>query len=113
MSLIHFVRRGSKLRIMAGDTPFWITNNARASYIKQVCLSAPLWAHINDFRSLQEQAVWLTEMTGELHVLDHIIPVNHPHVCGLTVPWNLQVLHWRVNSAKSNHWNPDQLAFEF
>lgn len=51
----------------------------------------------------------MTIFTGERHVLDHIVPVNHPRVCGLTVPWNIQVIHWRANGSKGNTWCPEQL----
>lgn len=34
--------------------------------------------------------------------IDHIVPINHPLVCGLNVPWNLQILRCEVNNFKSN-----------
>lgn len=109
MSIICFARPGSKARILAGDMPAWISNNARAPYIAAVCLSAPPWVDRKQLELLRAWAQAMTAMTGELYVLDHIIPVNHPLVCGLTVPWNLRVVHWRVNGAKGNRWNPNQL----
>lgn len=36
------------------------------------------------------------------HQLDHIIPLNHPKICGLHVPWNLQWLTKADNQKKSN-----------
>lgn len=37
--------------------------------------------------------------------LDHIIPVSHPDVSGLSVSWNLQVLTSFENAEKGNRFN--------
>jgi hypothetical protein len=39
--------------------------------------------------------------------LDHIVPVAHPNVCGLSVSWNLQVLTSFENAEKGNRCNLD------
>lgn len=44
----------------------------------------------------------LTALTGIKHEVDHIHPVNHPLLCGLTVPWNLQVIPAVENKRKGN-----------
>jgi hypothetical protein len=111
MGMIDYLGRSpSRKRLLAGDTPAWIANSKRRTYITQVVLSAPPWVDLKALRMLQAEARRLTKETGHPHVLDHITPLNHTHVCGLTVPWNLQIIHWRVNASKSNEWHPDQLS---
>lgn len=35
-------------------------------------------------------------------VMDHIVPLTHPDVCGLHAPWNIQLLTVENNSSKRN-----------
>ena len=44
----------------------------------------------------------LTTATGIPHEVDHIHPIKHPRLCGLTVPWNLQIISATENRRKSN-----------
>lgn len=41
------------------------------------------------------------------HEVDHIIPLNHPLVCGLHCVANLQYLTVEANREKSNKWKPE------
>lgn len=109
MGMLDYIRMESRKRLIAGDVPLWIANSKRRRYIAAVVLSAPPWVDREALRRLQYRAQCLSEMTGVPHEIDHIVPLNHPLVCGLTVPWNLEIVSARVNAAKSNKFAPDQL----
>ena len=53
-------------------------------------------------RQLYLEAMRLTKLTGERYVVDHIVPLISPEVCGLHVPWNLRVITQEENLRKSN-----------
>jgi len=95
--------------LVRGVEPDWLRRHKRRSYIRQAILSAPTWVSRAHLKRLHEYARFLTLVTGVEHVLDHIVPLNHPDVCGLTVPWNLRVITRAQNASKSGKWNPHQL----
>ncbi|HIE4193363.1 hypothetical protein KDX27_22590 [Burkholderia cenocepacia] len=71
----------------------------------------PPWVKLSDLRPFYREAKRLTRETGELHVVDHIVPLDGEIVCGLHVPHNLRVTHWRINAIKANRYWPD-MPFE-
>ena len=67
--------------------------------------ATPPWLtqeHKLTIRNLYIQAMALTKATGERYVVDHIVPLHNPDICGLHVPWNLRVITQEENLKKSN-----------
>ncbi len=76
--------------------------NARRRRLRN---ARPKWlseAHRAQIRAIYLAARQLTKTTGVKHVVDHVVPLQSEVVCGLHVPWNLQILTHIENSVKSN-----------
>jgi len=71
--------------IKKGATPSW--------------LSSVQLQEIKNFYSLAKDCYLVT---GEEYHVDHIVPLQGENICGLHVPWNLQVLPSDLNLKKSN-----------
>lgn len=91
----------------------WTENNrGKSNAIKKAYKLAksracPSWVY-ND-KSLRREidevykmAEDMTNKTGILHHVDHVVPLRGKDVSGLHVPWNLQVLPGSENCSKSN-----------
>lgn len=67
--------------------------------------ATPSWLtaiHKAQIREYYEIAKAREMQTGVKYHVDHIVPINGIDVCGLHVPWNLQVLSASENCAKKN-----------
>jgi 5-methylcytosine-specific restriction endonuclease McrA len=67
--------------------------------------ATPKWVTAEQKQAMRElylSAQRLTKLTGERYVVDHIVPLINPYVCGLHLPWNLQVMTQEENLKKSN-----------
>lgn len=70
--------------------------------------ATPPWLDEENFENIKQIYMLskkLTEETGVAHEVDHIVPINGKTVCGLHVPWNLQILTKEENSRKSNKYD--------
>lgn len=74
-------RRATKLNA----TPPWLTPEDR-----------------EEIRTIYKDAKSRYVKGGPRYQVDHIIPLQGENVCGLHVPWNLQILTESENSSKSN-----------
>lgn len=72
----------------------------------------PKWlteAEYDEIKELYEIARMFKLYTGEEYHVDHIVPLQGENVCGLHVPWNLQVIPAKENLSKSNKLQEDIL----
>jgi hypothetical protein len=104
----------TRRRILANDEPAWITNHKRAKYVRNLIVATPEWADRKKMRLIYAHA----KRWGK--VVDHIVPITHPLVCGLNVPDNLRAIPSLENAQRSNRWRdwtddmfqfPEQLRF--
>jgi len=79
-------RRSYKLKA----TPDWLTQE-----------------HLEEIKNFYWLAQDLKSVTGETYHVDHIVPLKGKSVCGLHVPWNLQILPADINLSKGNHYAND------
>lgn len=66
--------------------------------------ATPAWLTLiqrKQMRRIYEEAALMTKQTGISHEVDHVVPIRGKLVCGLHVPWNLQVLTAHENHRKS------------
>jgi hypothetical protein len=67
--------------------------------------ATPKWLSKEDLKRIDDiytSAKVLGEKFKVNYHVDHIIPLNGENVCGLHVPWNLQLLEASLNIAKGN-----------
>jgi len=57
---------------------------------------------IKDMRNKYAEKIRLQEECGVKLQMDHIIPLQAKGVCGLHVPWNMQITSAEYNSSKQN-----------
>ena len=82
----HRARRMFRHARKLKATPSWLTQEQKAQ-----------------IANIYEQAVLCERLTGVVHHVDHIEPLQGKDRCGLHVPWNLQVLTAAENNSKYNH----------
>lgn len=81
---------------------WFVYNSDRRIRVKK---AAPPWltkAQKQEILNFYLLAQECRTLTGDVYHVDHIIPLKGENVCGLHVPWNLQLLPADINLAKAN-----------
>jgi 5-methylcytosine-specific restriction endonuclease McrA len=95
----HFHRRKHKA---ANPDLYKELTNARRRRFRD---ATPKWLtaeHKLEIRLKYRLAIELSRRLGVPHAVDHIIPLQGEEVCGLHVPWNMEVITQEQNLKKSN-----------
>jgi hypothetical protein len=67
--------------------------------------ATPNWLTLEDLQQIEnfyKEAQCLKLLTNQEYHIDHIVPLQGKNVCGLHVPWNMQILQASDNRIKSN-----------
>ena len=75
-------------------------NRLRRARLQQ---ASPAWVNKTAIYAIYAEAARLKKLTGINYHVDHIVPLRGKTVCGLHVPWNLQILKAVDNIRKSNN----------
>jgi len=87
-------------------------NSNKAKYLAnfykredRIKIATPNWLTKEMFLQIEEiykKRIEISNMTGIQYHVDHIVPIQGENVCGLHVPWNLQIITAEENLKKSN-----------
>ena len=110
--LLLGVRRSQILGLINASTAQIRKQEQRQAYSFRKYRASLGWEqYADDIKEIELAAKTISKKTGEEHHVDHIVPLKgqykgHDTVCGLHVPWNLQVLPKRENLKKGSTWSP-------
>lgn len=103
-------------RILAAPEGSRMIGSANTKWKMQRLIATPPWANFEKIREVYAEARRCGMTVG------HIVPLNHPRVCGLHVHYNLKLEPASLNFSKGNAWcdwhgdlfsEPEQLRLDF
>lgn len=84
-------------------------NHNLAKYRAKKLRATPSWlsgSQIAKIKRIYKLREIIVDATGTNYHVDHIVPLQGKNVCGLHVPWNLQVIPAEDNLKKNNTHKP-------
>lgn len=94
-------RKLGNLKAKKGKTR---NDKQKIRYFSNVLRATPKWLSVSDEKAMK-QIYRKAHKQGR--VVDHVVPLASPLVCGLHVPWNLQAVSQEENQKKGNKWWPN------
>ena len=90
--------------LLKPDRTIFSLTHFKKSRIK---LATPSWADKEEIRMKYIECVNMTDGIGIPFLVDHIIPISNPLVCGLHVPENLQIVSVSLAKLKGNKFDQE------
>jgi len=96
------IKRGLR---KAKDNPA-MYNRATSKRRARLLKAMPIWLSKDQLAQINELYTACAKLSalGDPHHVDHIVPLQGKLVCGLHVPWNLQILKASENISKGNRY---------
>lgn len=96
---IEKYNKWAKNRYLSNKHMFFHNNAIRRA---RKLRATPSWADLEKIKDIYRDRQLLSEMTGVLHHVDHIIPLQGKLVSGLHVGYNLRIIPASENLSKNN-----------
>ena len=112
--LAYYQRNSERIKARTNAAaPGWRKRNPakylaiRYNRVKSLRQATPKWLNEAQWEEMNQRYLLAREcrvLTGDLYHVDHVVPIKGKNVCGLHVPWNLQILPQDLNDKKGNEY---------